>query len=120
MTTTDDERPPDMHDVQSERFYRFYATCPVCHETHGPFDDDTEVMLEARYCYFSHEETPTPDPDEAEAIGMTDLLVCDEVIGGCGWSAPERLADNAARRYGKCPDCDRYVVTRDRKGAVGE
>lgn len=102
---------PSISDVDAERFWRHYATCPECGDTYGPEDDDVAVMLKARRCYFRHEATPTPDEKEAEAIGMDATLECSPIIGGCGWTEEERLAGHDAREFGKCPDCGRYIVT---------
>lgn len=109
---------PSISDVQHEQFYRYYATCPECGDTYGPGDDDVAVMQKARRCYFSHEDTPTPDEKEAEAIGMTATLECPEIIGGCGWTEDERKASYDAREFHHCPNCDRHLlITKTEDGA---
>lgn len=107
-----------MGDELVEQRYVFFAECPVCYDRFGEFDTDEEAIRAARRCYFSHDETPVPDEDEAEYIGLDGTLMCYADVEldiplesiGCGWECEKRRAPYDALSFSKCPGCGEYTV----------
>ena len=111
-TTNDIPEPPKMGDEIVSQRYVFRANCPVCYKSYGEYESDEQAIREARRCYFSHDETPTADEEEAGIIGLDGWLICPDQYGGCGWEGEKREQPYSAIKFSKCPNCGEHHLCR--------